>query len=662
MVSRLPVPTVISRRMPLARFLYANLEGYRPLVAAGIGMTVGQVLADLLVVFPLKFILDKVVNHQDPSFPFAYTLIGPFDHLSPAANIAHGHHTQVGVIAFSTALLIVCGLLSAALTHGELRIAARVGTSCSASLRCRLFDHLQHLSLDWHGRQRTGDLVQRLTSNIADIEKLVSDGLVDLLAGTLTLLGVMLVMLLINWQFTLISMVIVPALFATVLGYTRRIKSQTKRAAKILGQVGDIGTEDMRAIIDVKSFTLEDRESAHFSQYAQMLRGASWNAGRLQSQFTPLVMILITVSQATIIGVGAYVAIGQSVSIGSLAIVPAGTLTLGTLTVFLTYLKLLYQPMRDLSKLATLASTASSGAERIQAVLDQPPEALGEPRHRRHARRMRGEISFRDVHFGYEPHRPVLAGIGFDVPAGGRLALVGLSGSGKTTTVKLIPRFYDVWSGSVEIDGTDTRAYPLHVLRNNVSMVLQDAVLFEGTIRDNIALGRPEASDADILHAARQAHIDNTIAAMPNGYASQVREHGKNLSSGQRQRIAIARAILRDAPILIVDEPTANLDVEAEVEVMHAIDTLISGRTVITISHRLSTLGHVDEIAVLNQGRIAERGTYRQLKQKDGIFAWMLKEQHRYNPERIDDTTRPTSARATRTKIRAETTARQNSH
>jgi ABC-type multidrug transport system fused ATPase/permease subunit len=185
-------------------------------------------------------------------------------------------------------------------------------------------------------------------------------------------------------------------------------------------------------------------------------------------------------------------------------------------------------------------------------------------------------------------------------------------------------------------------------------------VLFEGTIRDNIALGRPEASDADILEAARQAHIDDTIAAMPSGYASEVREHGKNLSSGQRQRIAIARAILRDAPILIVDEPTANLDVEAEVEVMHAIDTLISGRTVITISHRLSTLGHVDEIVVLSQGGIAERGTYRQLKREDGIFAWMLKEQHRYSPERIDGGTRSASARGRRRKVRVETTARHD--
>jgi ABC-type multidrug transport system fused ATPase/permease subunit len=282
----------------------------------------------------------------------ADALLRPFDQLGSTASLAPGEvHTQLGVIAFSATLLLASGLLSAALTHGELFLAARIGTSSAARLRSKLFDHLQRLPLDWHGRQRTGDLVQRLTTNIADIQKLITDGLVDLLAGTLTLVGVMTVMLLVNWQFTLISMVIVPALFATVLGYTRRIKGATKRVAKVQGQIGDIATEDMRAIIDVKSFTLEARESEHFRRYVERLRASAWHAGRLQSQFTPLVMSLVTVSQVTIVGVGAYVATGHSFTIGSLAIVPAHTLTLGTLTVYLAYLKLLYQPMRDLSKL-----------------------------------------------------------------------------------------------------------------------------------------------------------------------------------------------------------------------------------------------------------------------------------------------------------------------
>jgi ABC-type multidrug transport system ATPase subunit len=216
---------------------------------------------------------------------------------------------------------------------------------------------------------------------------------------------------------------------------------------------------------------------------------------------------------------------------------------------------------------------------------------------------------------------------------GKRIALVGLSGSGKTTLVRLLPRFYDPWAGTITIDGVDIRDYPLEVLRRSIGMVLQDSVLFEGTIRDNIGVGRPDATDEEIVAAAKQACVHTTIMNTPGAYDAQVREQGKNFSSGQRQRIAVARAILRDAPILILDEPTANLDVEAEAEVMRAIERLTSGRTVIVISHRLSTLGHVDEIAVLEAGRIVERGSYQELKAAGGAFAHLLAEQTRYAAE-----------------------------
>jgi ABC-type multidrug transport system fused ATPase/permease subunit len=231
----------------------------------------------------------------------------------------------------------------------------------------------------------------------------------------------------------------------------------------------------------------------------------------------------------------------------------------------------------------------------------------------------------------------VLEDISLHIPAGRKVALVGLSGSGKTTLVQLMPRFYELWAGAITIDGIDQRHYPLEVVRQNISLVLPESVLFEGTIRENIALGRPGASEAEIVDAATKAHIHETIMALPEGYAARVREQGKNFSSGQRQRLAIARAILRDTPILLLDEPTASLDVEAEAEVMHALETLIQGRTVLTISHRLSTLGHVDEIIVLHKGRIVEHGTYDELKDAGGVFAWLLAEQNRYNLDRGDD-------------------------
>ena len=248
--------------------------------------------------------------------------------------------------------------------------------------------------------------------------------------------------------------------------------------------------------------------------------------------------------------------------------------------------------------------------------------------------KLKGDILFENVVFSYAPNRPVLKGINLHIPSGRRVALVGLSGGGKTTLVKLISRFYEIQQGSVRIDGVDNRMYPLSILRQNVSMVLQDNVLFEGTIRENIAIGKPGATLEEIIDAAKKAYVHDTIMSMPDAYETEVREQGKNFSGGQRQRLAIARAVLRDGPILILDEPTAALNVEAEAEVMHALDTLVKGRTVLMISHRLSTLGNVDDIIVLKDGRIVEQGTFRDLKKKGGVFAALLEEQNRYNAER----------------------------
>src|SRR5918911_817364 len=624
----------------MVRFLFRHLKGYRFLVVVAIALTFAQVGASLLVAFPLKFILDKLVNHRDPHFPLAGLVLGLFDQLAPAPG---GAHSALAIILFATTLLVALGLLSAGASYVQLYLGAFIGQNLSARLRQKLFDHLQHLSLSWHGQQKTGDLVQRLTGNVADIEKLVTDGLVDLLSSILTLVGMVIVLVLANWQFTLFSILIVPALFVVVLGYTRSIKATTRRAAKAAGQVAEVAAEDIAAITEVKAFTLEERESRRFRDRLATYRAAGLRAGSLQAQFTPLVMLLSTLGTAIVTGVGAYVIAGHSVTLGLLTL-PGGSLTVGTLTVFLAYLKQLYQPMRDLSKLTYLMTVATAGAERIQDVLAQAPEVLTTPgvtpregATPQGSTRLRGEIRYEQVTFGYLPGRPVLADISLHIPAGRKVALVGLSGSGKTTLVQLMPRFYELWAGAISIDGLDHRCYPLEVLRQNISLVLPESVLFEGTIRENIALGRPGASEAQIIEAAQKAHIREPILALPGGYEVRVREQGKNFSTGQRQRVAIAQAILRDTPILLLDEPTASLDVEAEAEVMHALETLVEGRTVLTISHRLSTLGHVDEIIVLHQGRIAERGTFEELKAAGGVFAWLLAEQNRYNLDHRGD-------------------------
>jgi ATP-binding cassette subfamily B protein len=654
----------------LFKFLYRNLKGYRFLVIIAIVVVILQVGCDLLAAMPLKWIPSKVSNPgSDPACTFSFlnpaldifdksifdpslkqidlqhqnlqlpdkqppTLPCPITSTStPTALTQTTHHSVNGVIIFSALWLILFGLLSALLAYIVLYLASFIAQNLTVRLRRQLFEHLQRLSLDWHGKQKKGDLVQRVTGDIANIEKLVTDGMVDLLASGMILAGVTIIMLYISPQYTLLAIAIAPALFIIVLGYTKGIKAATKRAAKAAGQVANVANEDIGAITVLKAFTLEEREALRFKRYVGKNREAGMRAGSLQAQFTPIVSILVVLSTALIIGVGGYVAASNTVSLGFFNIA-AGSVDIGTLILFLVYVKMLYQPMRDLSKLANLASSAGSGAERIQEVLDQAPEVIESTTPYYGPQKLTGDITFDNVIFGYTPTRPVLKGIKLHIRAGKKVALVGLSGGGKTTLIKLIARLYEIQEGSVKIDGVDNRVYPLAILRQNVSLVLQDNILFEGTIRENIELGKPGASIEEIIDAAKKAYIHETIMSFPDGYETEVREQGKNFSGGQRQRLAIARAVLRNAPILILDEPTAALDVEAEAEVMHALDKLVVGRTVLMISHRLSTLGNVDEIIVLKEGLIAERGTFKELKHKGGVFATLLDEQNRYNLDR----------------------------
>lgn len=620
-----------------ASFLFRNLEGQRLWVAIAAILTIIQVGSDLALAFPFKIILDKVVSHTNPTIPLTEGILSFFDQFGSTKNLQPGEvHTQLGIILISLSLLVILSCMNAITTYIQNSIASVVGKNLTAELRKNLFDQLQRLTLDWHDRQKKGDIVQRIIGDVAAIERLITDGLIEFVSGVLTVIGITIIILLISVQFTFLFVVIVPILFLIVYAYLKRIAFAVRRAVIAAAEVSNVATEDVAAISLIKGFTIEDRKSMRFTRYVSQGRDDSVSAGELQAQITPVVTFLVSLATAIIIGIGIFVATGNTFSLWFFTI-PANAITIGTLTIFLSYLAKLYTPIRSVSRLANLGITAATGAERIQEVFDQAPEVADGSFEYHGPIRLKGDLCCQNVIFGYTPEHPVLKGIDVTIPAGSKIGIVGLSGGGKTTLIKLFPRFYEVQQGSVMIDGLDNRCYPLNILRQNISLVLQDSILFEGTLRENIALGRPDATDEEIMEAAKKAYIHNTIMMLPDGYNTRVREQGMNFSGGQRQRIAIARAILRDAPILILDEPTASLDVEAEVEVTRALDQLVVGRTVLVVSHRLSTLGNVNEIIVLKDGRVAERGTFQELKRLGGLFSGFLAEQNRYNLDRVEN-------------------------
>ncbi len=617
----------------LLLFLYRNLKGYRFLAFLAVLVSFLDVAVTILAALPLKYIPAKL---QDPKKNPEAIWNGPLNFFDRFDTAHAGHipagqeHTVLGVILFSAFLLVVASILDALLGYAQLYLAAFIGQNLTAQLRKKLFEQIQRLSLDWHGKQRKGDIVQRVTGNTTEVEKFVTEGLVNFIACILTILGVAAVMFYYSVPYSLLSLVIFPALAVIIFSYTAAIKAAAKKAAKSAGIVADVAAEDIGAITVIKAFDLIERETDRFNRHVDKTRKAGMRAGSLQAQFTPLVTILVGGGTAIVVAVGAYVAAGNNFNF--IIAMRANSIDIGTVILFITLIGKFFQPMKELSKLANVATAALAGAERIQDILDQAPEVIEKKTMYNGPHMLRGEITFENVFFGYTPEKHILKGINLHIPAGRKVALVGLSGGGKTTLVKLIPRFYEANGGVVRIDGRDNREYPLSLLRQNVGMVLQESVLFEGTILENLKVGRPEATIEEVIKATTQAHIHETIMSWSEGYGTRVLNQGKNFSGGQRQRLAIARALLSDAHILVLDEPTAALDVEAEMEVMTALEQLVVGRTVLMISHRLNALGKVDEIIVLKDGLIVEQGSYKDLKRRpNGVFAELLTKQKRYD-------------------------------
>jgi len=449
-------------------------------------------------------------------------------------------------------------------------------------------------------------LITRVTSDIEAVQDFINSALLGMLVNVMTLVGMIGVMFYLDWRFTLIALSISPVLFVVVYYFTRRIKKASRNVRQKEGELLSIVQEVLTSIRVVQAFTREDYEQKRFDSESLANVEAGLQARSIKATLTPVVEVIVAIGTCLVLGYGARLAL-------------AGRLSAGVLIVFLLYLGKMYKPMRDLSKMTDTVSKAVVGFERIKEVLDMD-SAIRDMRGAKRAPKFKGRISFDHVTFSYGD-KEVLKDVSFEIKPGQVAAIVGPSGTGKTTLVSLIPRFYDPIRGKVCIDGTDVRQYKLKSLRDQISFVLQETLLFRATIWENIAYGRPDASPAAIRRAAELADATEFIDAMPDGYDTMVGERGVTLSGGQRQRIAIARAIIRDTPILVLDEPTTGLDSAAEQSVTAALERLMKDRTSVVIAHHLNSIRHADVIFVVKDAELVEQGTHEALLKQEGVYA-----------------------------------------
>jgi ATP-binding cassette, subfamily B, bacterial len=564
-------------------------------LAVGLVAVIGESTADLLEPWPLKIVLDNVLHAKNSSG----WLNAVIHHLAG--------EDKFNILKFACFAVLGIALLDAICSYAEKYLTTSVGQWVTHDLRRALYSHLQRLSLAYHDQKRTGDLISTVTSDIDSIQSFINSGLLGVLINSITLLGMVGVMFYLNWRFTLIALSVVPVLFAIVYTYTRRIKKASRAVRKKESEIVSVIAEVLGSIRVVKAFAREEYEQKRLEE--ESLEGVeiALRARGLKAKLAPIVQIIVAIGTFLVFWFGARMVLNDALSAGSLVL-------------FIWYLGKMYKPMQELSKMTDSYSKALVGYERIQEVLETDKEVKDLPK-AKVAPRFKGKIEFDRVSFSYSPESPMLEDVSFTIEPGEVAAFVGPTGAGKTTIISLIPRFYDPTSGIIKIDGVDVRRFQQRSLRQQISFVLQETVLFSGPLWQNIAYGKPEATRAEILRAAELANASEFIDRMPGGYNSIVGERGMTLSGGQRQRIAIARAIIRDTPILILDEPTSGLDASSEKLVYEALDRLMQGKTVITIAHRLSTIRNAHVIFVIDEGQLVEHGTHDELIQSGGLFA-----------------------------------------
>jgi len=576
--------------------IWSLLKPYRSSLVIILAAMLVQTAMSVAAPWPLKIILDNVVGeHKLP--PWLDDFLRPF--------MSSGGKMQIAAAAAIATILIA--LLGAAASYLANYYTTSVGQWVANDLRLRTYHHLQQLSLNYYNTHEMGTLLSTITADVQTIQNFASSSTLGILVDMFTIVAMLVIMFWLNWDFTMIAVGVTPFMLLMVSRFKKAVKKATREVRKQQSNVVAVVQQGLESMRVVKAFGRQDLEQEELSEVSKATVEAALKARRVKALLSPIVTVTVSLCTAFVLW-------------RSSSLILKGTMTAGALTVFLSYLTKFFKPVQDLATMTNTIAQTAVGVERVRAILEAN-DVIKERGDAREPQPLKGEIKFENVAFAYNKDAPVLTDVNFEIKAGQMVGVVGPTGGGKSTIVSLIPRFYDPSAGKVSVDGVDIRDYKIDGLRNQIAYVLQETVLFRGTVAENIAYGRGSATRDEIVEAAKLANADEFIAKMPHGYDTMVGDRGDTLSGGQRQRIGIARALIRNNPILILDEPTAALDTESEQLVMEALERLMKGRTVITIAHRLSTIRNSDKIVVLKGGVVAEEGTHDELMAKSGVYA-----------------------------------------